>query len=74
VTDEAFDEQLEILNDREGVWRCRMLYTCTEACPARAASPGARRGEEGDPQRLRPRGTHPRRGDVAGLAEGWLHE
>ena len=27
------DERLEILNDREGVWRCRTTFNCTEACP-----------------------------------------
>jgi succinate dehydrogenase / fumarate reductase iron-sulfur subunit len=31
--DEAGDERLEILNDREGVWRCRTTFNCTEACP-----------------------------------------
>jgi succinate dehydrogenase / fumarate reductase iron-sulfur subunit len=31
--DEAADERLEILNDREGVWRCRTIFNCTEACP-----------------------------------------
>ena len=23
----------ELLNDREGVWRCRTIFNCTEACP-----------------------------------------
>jgi succinate dehydrogenase/fumarate reductase-like Fe-S protein len=27
------DERLEILNDREGAWRCRTIFNCTEACP-----------------------------------------
>jgi succinate dehydrogenase / fumarate reductase iron-sulfur subunit len=31
--DDAADERLEILNDREGVWRCRTIFNCTEACP-----------------------------------------
>jgi succinate dehydrogenase / fumarate reductase, iron-sulfur subunit len=31
--DEATDQRLEILNDREGVWRCRTVFNCTEACP-----------------------------------------
>ncbi|HEU5008644.1 MAG TPA: succinate dehydrogenase iron-sulfur subunit [Jatrophihabitantaceae bacterium] len=31
--DEAAEERLEILNDREGVWRCRTTFNCTEACP-----------------------------------------
>jgi heterodisulfide reductase subunit C len=26
-------ERLVILNDREGVWRCRTIFNCTEACP-----------------------------------------
>jgi succinate dehydrogenase / fumarate reductase, iron-sulfur subunit len=31
--DHAAAERLEILNDREGVWRCRTIFNCTEACP-----------------------------------------
>jgi len=31
--DDAGDLRLEILNDREGVWRCRTIFNCTEACP-----------------------------------------
>ncbi|GAB3559014.1 succinate dehydrogenase iron-sulfur subunit [Spelaeicoccus albus] len=31
--DEASDMRLEILNDKEGVWRCRTTFNCTEACP-----------------------------------------
>jgi succinate dehydrogenase / fumarate reductase iron-sulfur subunit len=31
--DTAAAERLEILNDREGVWRCRTIFNCTEACP-----------------------------------------
>ncbi|MBD0292169.1 MAG: succinate dehydrogenase iron-sulfur subunit [Jiangellaceae bacterium] len=31
--DEAAEQRLEILNDREGVWRCRTTFNCTEACP-----------------------------------------
>ncbi len=31
--DEGADERLEILNDREGVWRCRTTFNCTDACP-----------------------------------------
>jgi succinate dehydrogenase / fumarate reductase iron-sulfur subunit len=31
--DEGSEERLEILNDREGVWRCRTTFNCTEACP-----------------------------------------
>ncbi|MCL2848640.1 MAG: succinate dehydrogenase iron-sulfur subunit [Micrococcales bacterium] len=31
--DEGAAERLEILNDREGVWRCRTTFNCTDACP-----------------------------------------
>ncbi|MFI6344500.1 succinate dehydrogenase iron-sulfur subunit [Streptomyces sp. NPDC050560] len=31
--DEAAERRLEILNDRDGVWRCRTVFNCTEACP-----------------------------------------
>jgi succinate dehydrogenase / fumarate reductase iron-sulfur subunit len=31
--DEASDLRLEVLNDKEGVWRCRTTFNCTEACP-----------------------------------------
>ncbi len=31
--DRAAEERLEILNQREGVWRCRTIFNCTEACP-----------------------------------------
>ncbi|WP_104046158.1 succinate dehydrogenase iron-sulfur subunit, partial [Arthrobacter sp. ZGTC412] len=31
--DDAGDMRLEILNDREGVWRCRTIFNCSEACP-----------------------------------------
>jgi len=31
--DEGAAQRLEILNDREGVWRCRTIFNCTEACP-----------------------------------------
>jgi succinate dehydrogenase / fumarate reductase iron-sulfur subunit len=31
--DDAGDMRLEILNDKEGVWRCRTVFNCTEACP-----------------------------------------
>ena len=29
----AATQRLEILNDKEGVWRCRTTFNCTEACP-----------------------------------------
>ncbi|MEE1939410.1 succinate dehydrogenase iron-sulfur subunit [Streptomyces sp. TRM 70361] len=31
--DEGGEQRLEILNDRDGVWRCRTVFNCTEACP-----------------------------------------
>ncbi len=31
--DQAAAERLEILNDQMGVWRCRTVFNCTEACP-----------------------------------------
>jgi succinate dehydrogenase / fumarate reductase, iron-sulfur subunit len=31
--DEAGEERLEILSDKDGVWRCRTIFNCTDACP-----------------------------------------
>ncbi len=31
--DKAAARRLQILNDRDGVWRCRTAFNCTEACP-----------------------------------------
>jgi succinate dehydrogenase / fumarate reductase iron-sulfur subunit len=31
--DEAADQRLEILSDEDGVWRCRTIFNCTDACP-----------------------------------------
>ena len=31
--DEGAAERLEILNEVDGVWRCRTTFNCTEACP-----------------------------------------
>ena len=31
--DENAALRLDILNDKEGVWRCRTTFNCTEACP-----------------------------------------
>lgn len=31
--DKAGKERLEILNARDGVWRCRTIFNCTDACP-----------------------------------------
>jgi succinate dehydrogenase / fumarate reductase iron-sulfur subunit len=31
--DQATQERLEILNERDGVWRCRTVFNCVDACP-----------------------------------------
>jgi succinate dehydrogenase / fumarate reductase iron-sulfur subunit len=31
--DEGASERLEILADKDGVWRCRTIFNCTDACP-----------------------------------------
>ncbi|HIC89172.1 MAG TPA: succinate dehydrogenase iron-sulfur subunit, partial [Anaerolineae bacterium] len=31
--DQGAQERLEILNESEGVWRCRTIFNCVEACP-----------------------------------------
>jgi succinate dehydrogenase / fumarate reductase iron-sulfur subunit len=31
--DRASQERLSIMADADGVWRCRTIYNCTEACP-----------------------------------------
>lgn len=31
--DEGFEERLEVLSDTFGVWRCRTIFNCTNACP-----------------------------------------
>jgi succinate dehydrogenase / fumarate reductase iron-sulfur subunit len=31
--DEGTQQRLDILNDAEGVWRCRTTFNCSEACP-----------------------------------------
>ena len=31
--DHAVQERLEVLNERDGVWRCRTVFNCVEACP-----------------------------------------
>ncbi len=31
--DQAKQERLEIMGDPDGVWRCRDIFNCTEACP-----------------------------------------
>ena len=31
--DEPAAERLAVLNQRTGVWRCRKIFNCTDACP-----------------------------------------
>jgi succinate dehydrogenase / fumarate reductase, iron-sulfur subunit len=31
--DRAAKQRLEVLNEPDGVWRCRTIFNCTEACP-----------------------------------------
>ncbi len=31
--DEGTEQRLEVLNEKEGVWRCRTTFNCTDACP-----------------------------------------
>lgn len=31
--DEGSEERLEVLNEKTGVWRCRTVFNCTDACP-----------------------------------------
>lgn len=31
--DQAANERLELLNEQMGVWRCRTIFNCTDACP-----------------------------------------
>ena len=31
--DDAAHERLEILSDKDGVWRCRTIFNCVDACP-----------------------------------------
>lgn len=31
--DQGAEERLEVLNQRSGVWRCRTIFNCTDACP-----------------------------------------
>ena len=31
--DDGADERLEILADKDGVWRCRTIFNCVDACP-----------------------------------------
>jgi succinate dehydrogenase / fumarate reductase, iron-sulfur subunit len=31
--DEGGDERLQLLDSRDGVWRCRTIFNCVEACP-----------------------------------------
>ena len=31
--DQATDERLKVLGEADGVWRCRTIFNCTNACP-----------------------------------------
>lgn len=31
--DKGANERLDVLNSKSGVWRCRTIFNCTEACP-----------------------------------------
>jgi len=31
--DDGADERLDIINDRNGLWRCHTIFNCIEACP-----------------------------------------
>jgi succinate dehydrogenase / fumarate reductase iron-sulfur subunit len=31
--DDGTDERLDIINDRNGIWRCHAIFNCMEACP-----------------------------------------
>ena len=31
--DQGGEERLNLLNQKEGVWRCRTIFNCVEACP-----------------------------------------
>lgn len=31
--DHAAEERLSIINDRDGIWRCRTIFNCVDACP-----------------------------------------
>lgn len=31
--DQAAQQRLDILSDPDGIWRCRTVFNCTEACP-----------------------------------------
>jgi succinate dehydrogenase / fumarate reductase iron-sulfur subunit len=31
--DDAGDERIDIINDKNGIWRCHTIFNCMEACP-----------------------------------------
>jgi succinate dehydrogenase / fumarate reductase iron-sulfur subunit len=31
--DDGEDERIDIVNDRNGIWRCHVIFNCMEACP-----------------------------------------
>ncbi|NRA39387.1 MAG: succinate dehydrogenase iron-sulfur subunit [Planctomycetes bacterium] len=39
--DEAASERLDIVNGRNGLWRCHLIFNCMEACPKEIDIPAA---------------------------------
>jgi len=39
--DEAADERLEVIDGRNGLWRCHLIFNCLEACPKEIDIPAA---------------------------------
>lgn len=39
--DEAGDQRCEIVNARDGLWRCHLIFNCLEACPKEIDIPAA---------------------------------
>jgi succinate dehydrogenase / fumarate reductase iron-sulfur subunit len=31
--DDAVNERIDIVNDKNGIWRCHTIFNCMEACP-----------------------------------------
>jgi succinate dehydrogenase/fumarate reductase-like Fe-S protein len=62
---------MELPSGREGVWRCRTIFNCPEACPREIGITRAI-GEvkKGDPEKLPPRRAHPPRGRRARVTGG----
>jgi succinate dehydrogenase / fumarate reductase, iron-sulfur subunit len=52
--DHGAEERLEILSDGDGVWRCRTIFNCTDACPRGIAITKAILEVSGEIARRRP--------------------